>query len=46
VESVSRYFYEPTPISRSPALLEVFREIRDFASERLERTTFADLAGR
>jgi Rrf2 family cysteine metabolism transcriptional repressor len=45
VESVSRYFYEPTPISRSPALLEVFREIRDFASDKLESTTFADLAG-
>jgi Rrf2 family transcriptional regulator, cysteine metabolism repressor len=46
VESVSRYFYEPTPISRNPELLEVFREIRDFVSDKLERTTFADLAGR
>lgn len=45
VESVSRYFYEPTPISRSPALLEVFREIRDFVSDKLESTTFADLVG-
>ena len=45
VESVSRYFYEPTPISRNPALLEVFREIRDFVSDKLESTTFAQLAG-
>jgi len=44
VESVSRYFYEPTPISRSPALLEVFGAIRDFVSEKMESTTFADLA--
>jgi Rrf2 family cysteine metabolism transcriptional repressor len=43
VESVSRYFYEPTPISRNQALLAVFREIRDFVSEKLEATTFADL---
>jgi Rrf2 family cysteine metabolism transcriptional repressor len=45
VESVSRYFYEPTPISRNEALLGVFREIRDFVSDKLESTTFADLAG-
>ena len=45
VESVSRYFYEPTPISRNPALLSVFREIRDFVSDKMESTTFADLAG-
>jgi Rrf2 family cysteine metabolism transcriptional repressor len=43
VESVSRYFYEPTPISRNQALLAVFREIRDFVSEKLETTTLADL---
>lgn len=45
VESVSRYFYEPTPISRNPALLEVFREIRDYVSDKLESTNFAELAG-
>ena len=44
VESVSRYFYEPTPISRNPRLLAVFGEIRDFVSDKLESTTFADLA--
>lgn len=44
VESVSRYFYEPTPISRNPRLLAVFGEIRDFVSDKLESTTFADLS--
>ncbi len=43
VESVSTYFYEPTPISRSEPLLAVFREIRDFVAHKLESTTFADL---
>ena len=43
--AVSRYFYEPTPISRSPELLDVFRQIRDFVSDKLESTTFADLSG-
>ncbi len=44
VESVSRYFYEPTPISRNARLLAVFGEIRDFVSDKLESTTFADLS--
>ncbi len=44
VESVSRYFYEPTPISRNPRLLQVFGEIRDFVSDKMESTSFADLA--
>jgi hypothetical protein len=41
---VSRYFYEPTPVSRNPRLLAVFGEIRDFVSDKMESTTFADLA--
>jgi Rrf2 family protein len=45
-ESVSRYFYEPTPIEKEKALLKVFRQIRDQVSERLESTTVADVAGR
>ena len=43
-ESVSRYFYEPTPIEKERRLLTVFREIRDFVSEKLEHTTLADIA--
>jgi Rrf2 family transcriptional regulator, cysteine metabolism repressor len=42
--SVSRYFYEPTPIQKHKALVAVFREIRDFISDKLEGTTLADIA--
>ena len=45
-ESVSRYFYEPTPIEKEKALLRVFKDIRDQVSARLEATTLADVAGR
>ena len=44
VESASKYFYEQTPIEKSPKLLAVFKAIRDHVAELLERTTFADLA--
>jgi Rrf2 family transcriptional regulator, cysteine metabolism repressor len=44
-ESVSRYFYEPTPIEKEKALLRVFKQIRDDVSARLEATTLADVAG-
>lgn len=43
VESVSTYFYDSTPIEQSPALITVFKEIRDYISNKLETTTFADL---
>jgi len=43
VESVSQYFYEPTPIEQSKELIEIFREIRDYVSHKMETTTFADL---
>jgi Rrf2 family protein len=42
-ESVSKYFYEPTPIEKEKALIMVFREIRDYMSEKLEKTTLQDL---
>jgi len=42
-ESVSRYFYEPTPIEKEKALLDIFQEIRDFVSDKLENTTLADV---
>jgi Rrf2 family cysteine metabolism transcriptional repressor len=45
VESVSTHFYEPTPISRNEPLTSLFREIRDFVADKLESTTFDDLAG-
>jgi len=43
VESVSKYFYEPTPISKNKQLIRIFKEIRDYISKKLENTTFADL---
>ena len=46
VESVSRYFYESTSIEQCGPLLEVMRDIRDYASQKLEETTFADLVKR
>ncbi|MBD3391415.1 MAG: Rrf2 family transcriptional regulator [Chitinivibrionales bacterium] len=45
VESVSKYFYEPTPIEQCKPLVSIFRNIRDYIARKLETTTFADLAG-
>ena len=42
-ESVSKYFYEPTPIEKEQKLTNVFRDIRDFISNKLEQTTLADV---
>ena len=42
-ESVSQYFYSSTPLSKEPALLAVFKEIRDYVAARLEKLTLADL---
>ncbi len=42
-DSVSKYFYEETPISSNVRMLELFRDIRDYIAARLEQTTFADL---
>lgn len=43
VGSVSRYFYEHTPIEKSKKLIAVFKDIRDYISAKMEKTTFADL---
>jgi Rrf2 family cysteine metabolism transcriptional repressor len=43
VESVSQYFYGHTPIEQSPKLLAVFRDIRDYAAQKLERISIADI---
>jgi Rrf2 family protein len=42
-ESVSAYFYESTPIEKEKSLLAVFRDIRNFISDKLENTTLAEL---
>jgi len=42
-DSVSQYFYEPTPIEKEKSLLRVFREVRDMVAAKLEQTTIADV---
>jgi Rrf2 family transcriptional regulator, cysteine metabolism repressor len=42
-ESVSKYFYEPTPIEKEQKLIKLFRGIRDYISDLLEETTLADM---
>lgn len=43
-ESVSKYFYEATPIEREEGLIQVFRKIRDEVSDVLEGTSIADVS--
>lgn len=42
-ESVSRYFYESTPIEREKHLHKVFKDIRDYVANKMETTTLADV---
>jgi Rrf2 family protein len=42
-ESVSKYYYEPTPIEKEKALVRVFLDIRDYIANKLEQTTLADV---
>ncbi len=42
-ESVSKYFYEPTPIEKEKKLIKLFKNIRDYISEQLEKTSLADM---
>jgi len=42
-ESVSRFFYSDTPLSREKKVIKVFKEIRDYISNKLEKVTLADL---
>jgi Rrf2 family cysteine metabolism transcriptional repressor len=42
-ESVSQNFYESTPIEKEKKLTRVFKDIRDYVSQKLEKTTIADV---
>ena len=42
-DSVSKYFHSDTPLAKEQKIMDVFREIRDYISERLETLTLADL---
>lgn len=42
--SVSRYFYEPSPIEREERVVSVLKDIRRFVAKRLEETTLFDVS--
>lgn len=42
--SVSKYFYEPSPIEREEAIVSVLKDIRHIVAKRLEETTLFDVA--
>lgn len=42
-ESVSKYFYESTPIEKEKNLMKVFKKIRDVLADTLETTTIKDV---
>jgi len=42
-ESVSKYFFSNTPLGKEKKIIKVFKEIRDYISDRLENLTLADL---
>lgn len=42
-ESVSRYFYESTPIEKEKRIIKVFRDIRDYVADKMESTSIADV---
>jgi Rrf2 family cysteine metabolism transcriptional repressor len=42
-ESVSKYFFETTPVSKEEKLSDVFRDLRDYTARKLENTTLQDV---
>ena len=42
-DSVSRFFYGPTPLEGEPRLLAIMQEVRDWIAHKLEGTTLADV---
>ena len=43
VGSVSHFFYDHSPIEKSPKLVHLFTKIRNYVARTLEGTTFRDL---
>lgn len=43
-ESASRHIYESTPVEKEKKLLRLFKEIRDYLSNKLEATSLADVS--
>jgi Rrf2 family protein len=42
-ESVSMYFYSETPLMKEKKIVAVFKDIRDYASRKLEKLKLSDL---
>ena len=42
-ESVSKYFHSNTPLGKEKKMMKVFKEIRDYVSNKLESLTLGDL---
>lgn len=42
-ESVSKYFFSCTPLSKEKKIIQVFKEIRDYLSNKLEALKLSDL---
>jgi len=42
-ESVSMYFYSETPLMKEKKIMAVFKDIRDYASMKLEKLKLSDL---
>ena len=42
VESVSKYFYQHSPVEANKGLIRVFKEIRDYAAKKLEHSKLSD----
>ncbi len=42
-ESVSEFFFSNTPLEKEKKILKVFKEIRDYISDRLEKLKLSDL---
>ena len=42
-ESVSKYFFSYTPLSREKQIIKIFKEIRDYIANRLEALKLSDL---
>jgi Rrf2 family cysteine metabolism transcriptional repressor len=42
-ESVSKYFHESTPIEKEKKMIALFRQVRDYISDKLEKTSIADM---
>ncbi len=43
-DSVSEHFYESTPVEKEKKLVALFKDVRNYAAEKLEKTTLADVS--